>query len=346
MKIFLLPAAIAFILLPVSRSDSSILSKAETKIVLFASDSCLHLILSSDFHNWLDKMRTDSVWHPGTLSYTESSGSRVDLHVNIKIRGVFRRNPDNCNFPPLRIEFNEKETRNTIFKGIKNIKLVTHCRNNNKFYEQFVVQEFLVYKMYNAFTDFSYGARLVKMNYSDGSENIQQLGFFIEPTSSVEERTNSKELDIMNMHPNGIQQKHATLLALFQYMIGNTDWSIPALHNIVLLQMGNDLPFAVPFDFDCSGIVGSPYAVPQASLGIRSVKDRIFRGFCRSEEEFNICFQVFEENYDQIMDLYLNNELLNEQNKRRTIKYLNEFYETIRNPKKANSLIIAHCRQE
>ena len=35
-----------------------------------------------------------------------------------------------------------------------------------------------------------------------------------------------------------------------------------------------------PYDFDYSGLVDAPYAVPPEGVDVRSVKQRIYRGYC------------------------------------------------------------------
>ena len=65
-------------------------------------------------------------------------------------------------------------------------------------------------------------------------------------------------------------------------MIGNTDWNLDKSHNIELIRPASGgAPIPVPYDFDWSGLIAPPYARPNQMLGIGSVKQRLFRGFCR-----------------------------------------------------------------
>ena len=66
----------------------------------------------------------------------------------------------------------------------------------------------------------------------------------------------------------------ADLVALFEYMIGNTDWSIVRERNIVLLQDSSGLLQPLPFDFDMSGLVDAHYAGPAPGLSIDQVTER------------------------------------------------------------------------
>jgi hypothetical protein len=69
-------------------------------------------------------------------------------------------------------------------------------------------------------------------------------------------------------------------LALFEYFLGNSDWSLAALHNVRLVTRPDGDVYAVGYDFDFSGLVDTDYAVPDPRLPIRSVRQRIWRGPC------------------------------------------------------------------
>ena len=65
-----------------------------------------------------------------------------------------------------------------------------------------------------------------------------------------------------------------TMVAMFEYMIGNTDWSVPNYHNIKLMGMKDDKtsrPIAVPYDFDICGFVDPAYATVDEQLNIENV---------------------------------------------------------------------------
>ena len=98
-------------------------------------------------------------------------------------------------------------------------------------------------------------------------------------------RNSCRELENVAINTEQTERKQMTLVALFEYMIGNTDWSVPAYHNIKLMQDRKNpesIPFAVPYDLNHCGFVNAPYAVPPEELGIETVKDRMYRGFSSS----------------------------------------------------------------
>jgi hypothetical protein len=71
---------------------------------------------------------------------------------------------------------------------------------------------------------------------------------------------------------------------IFEYLIGNTDMSIYALHNFRIVQRQDKSLHVVPYDFDYSGLVNAPYAVPLRGSLLKSVTERFYRGPCRSQE--------------------------------------------------------------
>jgi hypothetical protein len=138
------------------------------------------------------------------------------------------------------------------------------------------------------------------------------------------------------------------LMAVFQFMIGNTDWAVPALHNIKLfkiLSITKEYPVAVPYDFDYSGMVNAYYAIPEEKLGIKSVRERIYRGYCIPEEDYIPVFQKFNEHKDQLYNLVSSNNLLNHKNKEEMTAYLDEFFHILENQRLRETLIIRSCRE-
>jgi hypothetical protein len=53
-----------------------------------------------------------------------------------------------------------------------------------------------------------------------------------------------------------------------------------------LISPGGTPPYTtIPYDFDYSGFVDAPYAVPPEGVSVTSVKSRHYRGFCRHNAE-------------------------------------------------------------
>ena len=76
-------------------------------------------------------------------------------------------------------------------------------------------------------------------------------------------------------------------------MIGNLDWSMqagPAGRRLLPQQpadraAGAALFVPVPYDFDYSGLVDAPYAVPPEGFTVRASRPRYYRGYCRHNAE-------------------------------------------------------------
>jgi hypothetical protein len=85
----------------------------------------------------------------------------------------------------------------------------------------------------------------------------------------------------------------ANRVALFQYMIGNTDWSIVRERNVTLLLGEDGYQRPLPFDFDMSGLVNAHYAGPAPGLPIDDVTERFYLGFCDPETDWEQLFGEF-----------------------------------------------------
>ena len=140
-----------------------------------------------------------------------------------------------------------------------------------------------------------------------------------------------------------------TRVAIFEYMIGNTDWSVPANHNIKIVHTDSDSmskPYVVPYDFDFSGLVNTNYSVPDERLPITDVKQRVYRGFLRSESEINKVLDVFKKQKDSIYAIVNNCNLLWPASKKNMLGYLDEFFDTIKQPWLVRQTFISNARTE
>ncbi len=77
-----------------------------------------------------------------------------------------------------------------MFDGQDKLKLVTHC-NSNALYEEYMVREYLAYKVHNLITPRSYRARMAKVTYVDsatGTPIETRNGIFMEHEDDVAKR--------------------------------------------------------------------------------------------------------------------------------------------------------------
>ncbi len=271
----------------------------------------------------------------------------VNELVKLTVRGHFRR--DYCFIPPLKLGF--FKTDDSKMHSLKSIKMVSACRPNSN-YEQFLLMEFLTYKIYNLLTDKSLRVRLLDVNYKDSNDNKNNIvapAFFIEDIKDMAKRNKCIEWKKGKLNIESTNRKQMDLVTIFEYMIGNTDWSVSGNHNILLVQSKEDttsIPFAVGYDFDFSGLVNTDYATPDPMLNTERVQERVYRGFARTMEELNETLEIFKQQKDKIYALINNFEPLTPRNKKGMISYLDEFYKIINNPKDVKYSFIEKARIE
>lgn len=303
---------------------------------LFKKDEVLSFTLTTNFKPLLrDRLNKKPPYRWAKISYDRKKKSRVAFKIRVKVRGNFRRSTANCNFPPLLLNIPNKKDKNTVFERQNLLKLVTHCQN-----EEYVIQEYLVYQMYNLLTDNSFQARLARVTYEDsaGKRNTEtRPAFLLEDETFLAKRIGAQNIYRKQVAAYLIDSVSMATVAVFEYMIGNTDWSVPFLHNIKLLSQ-NDRLIAVPYDFDHSGIVEAKYARPAEELNLESVRQRLYRGLTYPPAVFQQVFDNFRRAKPQIYALYEGNPQLSESYIKRTIRYLDAFYKTIDDPKSLKNI--------
>ena len=295
------------------------------------------------------QLRADTADDPptrsGTVSFRDPSGKTVTLPVKVKTHGRWRLT--HCQFPPLSITFPDKETTATPFAGLRKARLTSFCKDHPA-YEQYLLQELQLYRLYQLLTPFGHTPRALQVEYVDartGRARASRYAFFIDDRDAVADRLQSALLKAKGAMASDLQPYHRTLMGLFEYLIGNTDFLVSELHNVFLLGTPAGETVPVPYDFDYSGAVNAIYATPNPVLPIRSVRQRQLRGFCTDTAEFRKVFALFNSKraainalYDDQVGKLLRLDVANE-----TKSYFDEFYRTINTPDLAQSEIIARC---
>jgi hypothetical protein len=323
--------------------------KVSTKVPsksLFNADEVVSLTLVADLSSLLKNRSSQTpVSYKAAFSYVDGTRNSLELPVKVMVRGNFRRDAKNCRFPPLLLDFPKTKTVNTPFARHAKLKLVTHCQT-----EEYVVREYLVYKLYNLLTDFSFRARLAKVTYQDSTgkrDTETKYGFLLEDENSVARRNKATPYPSANkLNMARADTVQMATVAVFEYLIGNTDWSVPFRHNIRLLSNPKRrAPMPVPYDFDHSGIVEAPYALPAEQLEIQSVRQRLYRGYGYPQPVFDRVFKKFRKHKTAIYALYQNQTALPPAYMKRTLKYLDEFYEVIDSPRLVKRLFMDQGHQ-
>lgn len=316
---------------------------------LFQNNDMLQVTITAPLTTLVDE-RSKEDYLPGLFEYTEADGTAVDLDIEIRTRGNFRHRT--CEFPPLRLNFKKAQTDGTLFDKQKIMKLVVHCDKSSR-YEQIVLREYLIYQIFNAITDLSFRARLLRVTYVDSEERRNEqvrYAFLIEHKKRLAKRHDMKEVIIERASTYSIQPDELNLTSIFQFLIGNTDFSPLAgapgemcCHNYVLF--GNDIDpiVAVPYDFDQSGFVNAPYASPSSNFRIRSVRQRLYRGRCLNNEHVPTSLQKFQDGRDAIYALLDAQEELSSSTRKSLVKYVDGFYKLIDDPRDVEKQIIDAC---
>ena len=296
-------------------------------IILFDSDELMEISLKFDITRY-KRRRDESEYLDATLIYYTGPNDSIVKPLKVRPRGISRLSI--CDFPPLMLNFKKKDSIESEFSRIDKIKMVTHCSAGG---EENLLKEFLIYKIYNILTEYSFRVRLVRVNYintSKESKPVKEFAFLIEPVETLGRRTNSEEVKSANVTQKHIRSEIMDRMAIFNYMIGNTDWSVPIRHNTLVMAasqfLGLESGIIIPYDFDYSGLVNTNYAVPFDGLGLESVRERRYLGVCRTEEQYRNALQIFQEKKEDIYKLINEFTYLDAKTKKEMISYLEGFF--------------------
>lgn len=316
---------------------------------LFASVEPLEIVLTADFDALAGDRDQDEEERDGTAVVTSPDGAILEIPVEIRTRGNFRLQRSTCRFPPLRLDVPRKRVAGSVMDGEDKLKLVGPCRDGEE-WDQRVLKEYLVYRLFNEITDKSFRVRLARITYVQAAETggpeeaRTHWGFLIEDEDRLAERLGGALLDVEEIHPARLVGENTGPVVLFQYMVGNTDFSLFGDHNVKLVERGRRV-IPVPYDFDWTGVVDAPYAEPDPSLGIRSVRDRVFRGLCRPDVDYDGLYARFRERRAAMEELIRGQVGLDPEARDDVVDYLNGFWRIIDDPDEAGRRIERACRR-
>ncbi|MGQ0641349.1 MAG: hypothetical protein ACT4P6_11370 [Gemmatimonadaceae bacterium] len=342
--LLLLPAVAA------SQPSASKAAERAAALPLFASHAPLEIVLTADFRLLSrDRDTLSTKRYPGTLKYVPEGGDTVVVPVELRPRGHFRLLARNCPFVPLRVDFPREKgpdaVAKTPFAGQSGLKLVTHCRNEER-YQQIVYREEMVYRVHNLVSPISHRSRLATLHYRDttGKSLGKFPGFFIEHEGDVARRNGGKIADqLRGALYDDLDPVESVRFAMFAYMIGHTDLSIYALHNVRLIVIEGKSYTPLLYDFDFTGLVNAHYATPDPRLGIRDVRTRLYRGGCTHVQHVPQAASEFLALKAPVLALYDSVTYMDKSAVRDSKYFLNEFFETIANPRDLKSSIIDRC---
>ena len=314
---------------------------------LFENNEILHLSFEGDIKKLMQDRSDDAARHSLVLRYKDSDSLEFTIPIEARTRGNFRRKLGNCRYPPIMLYFLAGSSKDSsIFAGQKKLKLVMPCRDN-----EYVIKEWLAYQIYNLITPHSFRAKLVdlKLINSRKKEVDQIYAILLEDEDEMAKRNGSFSISRQKLHPSRTDSQAFFKLAMFEYLIGNTDWSVQYMQNIKLIMKdttSGELPIAVPYDFDMSGWVDAPYAKPAAALYLNSVRTRRFRGYCVNDMAvYTPAIDLFRSVRKDIYTLINSNPYLTPKTIKAEIEYLDAFYKTLDDPQKLKKDLLYPCEK-
>lgn len=330
-----------------SGSDLDSINQQHEVVPLFESEEPLKITLLIDVKTVKNDNSEDPEYSDGKLILHKESSQDVTFDIKVKARGNARRLFNICSFPPIKLNFKKKKVKGTVFEGQDKLKLVAYCKDLDLF-QEYVLQEYLIYKAYNCLTPYSFKVRLAEITYkdlNDKSREVKRYGFLIEDDERMAERNGGKITEVLMSNQDRCDRKTLDIFTIFQYMIGNADWWMakPIVHNAKLIYKEGSLIIPVPYDFDYCGAVNAKYAIPPEELPITSVRERYFRGYCRLPGTYEKTVAIFNEKKEEIYAVYSNFELLDEKKKKFTLKYYDGFYDIVNDPKQLERKIYNNC---
>jgi predicted methyltransferase len=318
---------------------------------LFASEDLLELTLTAPIRT-LVTQRADYPEVDGVITVAGPDGP-INLDLEVRTRGKSRLSI--CTFPPLRLDFKRGQIADTLFAGQNRLKLATRCRAGEA-YERYLELEYQLYRVYALVSDVAYRVRPVRMRYVDterDNEVSEAPAFLIQSTDELAARAGMAVLELPEIPLEDLEVSRLATLALFEYFIGNTDWSVTSknandemcCHNSdTLTPIGGGPIVSVPFDFDQAGIINTSYALPNERLGISSVRVRKYRGFCRTNEHLDATIAKFNAARPGIEAVFAGARL-DDRSRENVLDYIADFYATINDPKLLKREIIDDCRE-
>lgn len=319
----------------------------QSLLTVMSQQEMVELTISTELDSLLVKKKKVA-YQPADFNYVDANGVVHNFQASVKPRGKFRRMT--CEFPPLKLKFEKKELEAAGLNGMNELKLVTHCMDDKDLSKNLVLREYLMYKLYNELTPNSFRVQLAKITYIDKNNptsRIVRLGFLIEDEEELSARTNLTSLgDKMGVKPSDLNPTHEKISTVFQYMIGNTDWSIEMLRNVELMQKPDGSVLPVPYDFDFAGTVAAPYARPNVDVGQRRVGERVFMGNSASAKELYSTLSYFRSKKSTLLGIVDDFTMLDNDSRYQVKTYLEGFFNEIETQETAQAAIFEKKKEE
>jgi hypothetical protein len=295
----------------------------------------------------MNKKTNDSTFIDTTMEFSHE-GKWSSIDVNLRARGNFRRNE--CYFPPIKMKIKKDQYKETIFDGNKTMKLVLPCKIESENNDN-IIQEFIAYKIYEQISPYHFKTRRVNIDFTEpkGKKKVKTFklkGFLIEDDKRVSQRHESRVFERF-VHPMAMDHLTSVHNAFFQYLLGNTDFSVAYQHNGKLMYSEAEKKIIpLPYDFDMTGWVNPSYATVNTTLGINSVQDRKYRGFKREQQYFDQVRKEFLDKKSSLMEMVASfeSEFSDPKEYKNMFDFMGDFYETMEDDSKFQKSIVDESR--
>ena len=318
--------------------------------VLFADQTIMDIKLNYSNKN-VKKNTTDSTFIETDLNFFDKDKWNT-IPVSLRARGNFRRSK--CYFPPIKMKIKKSQYKNTVFDGNKSLKLVLPCKTEDEKNDN-ILKEYIAYKIYELISPYYFKTRRVNIDFTEPkgkkSKTFFLKGFLIEDDSRLAKRFDGKVVEQF-IHPMAMNGLTSVRHAFFQYLIGNTDFSVSFQHNGKLLYVKNESSPSekkinpLPYDFDMTGWVDPSYGFGNPTLGLNSLTDRVYRGFKRDTELMNTVRKEFVDSKEEIISLVNSfKPEFDSQSEFNNMKgFMDKFFEIIEDDNNFNKSILEKAR--
>ena len=317
---------------------------------LFNGKSILTLELTYAKKELLE-LTNDSTYIKSKIAYLENNDDKKYMDVELRARGHYRRS--HCYYVPLWLKISEDVSKGSIFEADKKLKIVLPCLKSKKANDH-IIKEYLAYKIYEILSPYYFETKLVPIDLQEAVNNKkidhELVGILIQDDDQLAAAYHGEVIK-RNIHPKAQDPVCSVRNALFQFMIGNTDYSITYQHNEKIFYIDKKI-VPVPYDFDMSGLVNPSYAVVSVvnnnELPITEVTDRLYRGFDRDEkilEQVRQEFLMHEPDVFKAMDQY-QTSFKDPKEFVEARKFISEFYTIIKDDRKFENKILKRVRTQ
>jgi len=319
-------------LLAQAPKNTKVKPKKKSLLDVLSTQELPKLFLELNVKKLFDERRMMN-YQKAVAAITFDDGEVWSDNIQLRTRGVYRNRK--CEHPPLKLKYSKKSLKARKLNKNNELKLVYPCKGGS-IYQKYVFKEYLAYKMNNILTDKSLRVQLIDLEIKDSLDNLDPIsvkGFLMEHQEELIRRVGAVKTDVKCIEPVKLSQQDYTLLQVFQFFIGNTDWLLKNCKNIELIRMESGETIPIAYDFDFSGMVNAEYAVPNSKFPLRTITDRYFLGHQKTMEELEPAFALFLEKKSALIQTVQDFEYLSIKERKKMVRYIETFYRILDKPK-------------